>query len=348
MSHWVFDFMCETLQSPSWEIPIGAFVDEACVVFDNQEENQMGHMQAHREFKKLVETLLTQHLTEVGITDEEFFEACEVANTEEDENSIAQQLVEQLVACDDFLTFKAIMSKRNKDLTIEALQSMNYNESKEEEYEDECAEAYAMSEHAAQLLEIAELEREEAELEAAIAISLAAEEERLRQRHCDESKESKSDDSESKQTTNRRSLQKTSLDEDMGHFESNKAQVEAMMLNQKTSSMRGTEDFDNVDVARRAKYLKEQREKILAKRNAERSAALKEFEEQKRDSTPLKNVETKKSISNSQSHLTGALARRMKQDLLAGQSSRDSNGSVSYLKYLNHQYLYIYCLESFS
>ena len=43
--------------------PLMGFIDEACVVFDGEEENKFEHTTIHEKFKELVERLLTDFLS---------------------------------------------------------------------------------------------------------------------------------------------------------------------------------------------------------------------------------------------------------------------------------------------
>jgi len=349
---WVFEFLCHVMQSPSWEVPLMTFIDETCAIFDNEEESKLAHTTAHEEFKELVENLLTQHLAEIGTSTDDFYEACEVIYASNHHSGVAVKIVEQLVACDDFLTFKALMFKRNKELEVEALMALDgtgddelldveYNrilrkssaESKEAELlarqdSDILEDTATISVRTQRLKELSLLEKEQADLEAAITLSLAMEEERLRIRESeskfedDEQKESKEDDfQESKHSDERRS----SLPP-LGH---KRSQIqEARRAVQKSfggpierTMMKGTDEFDEVDLARRKRHLEAQRQRILEKKNAERATKLKEFETQKDlKSDPAKPscLSNSSTVSAKQEQLTHALAGRMKQDLLSG------------------------------
>jgi len=56
-----------------------SFLDEHCVVFDNEEENKLEFTTIHKDFCKIVEDLLNELMTELGISEEQFAEACETA-----------------------------------------------------------------------------------------------------------------------------------------------------------------------------------------------------------------------------------------------------------------------------
>ncbi|CEM37227.1 unnamed protein product [Vitrella brassicaformis CCMP3155] len=145
---WVADYIVEFLKSPEWIIPLQNFIDEQCIIFDNEEENKFTYTQCHQDFQNLVDTLLTNHLMgEVGITAEQFEKVCAkmmaahaeftqrrsapLAPPSPDDNPelirnyrhyrLHQLLVEQLLSIDDFLCFKAMMVRRNMELECQAL-----------------------------------------------------------------------------------------------------------------------------------------------------------------------------------------------------------------------------------
>ena len=41
------------------------FIDESCIVFDDEEENKLEYTELHNKFKQLVDSLLAAHLLEV-------------------------------------------------------------------------------------------------------------------------------------------------------------------------------------------------------------------------------------------------------------------------------------------
>jgi len=45
-----------------------SFLDEYCIVFDNEEENKLEYTSIHNEFKKLVEELIGELLAELEVT----------------------------------------------------------------------------------------------------------------------------------------------------------------------------------------------------------------------------------------------------------------------------------------
>ncbi|CAK9116969.1 unnamed protein product [Durusdinium trenchii] len=111
-------------KSPTWIIPISQFVDQNCLVFEDQEENKLEYTLVHNSFKQLVEDLLAAHLVEMDISTDEFNSFCEYGLS--GSNELHRSLVEQLISVEDFLVFKAMMLKRNSELTREALNPVSY------------------------------------------------------------------------------------------------------------------------------------------------------------------------------------------------------------------------------
>lgn len=109
---WFFDIIINFLRSPRWKTPVMSFLDEYCIVFDNEEENKLEYTKIHNDFKKLVEELIGCLLAELGVTQEIFMEACEKAG----HNPIHKRIVDQIVAVDNFQAFKKLMQKRNHEL----------------------------------------------------------------------------------------------------------------------------------------------------------------------------------------------------------------------------------------
>ena len=65
---WFFDIIINFLRSPRWKTPIMSFLDEYCIVFDNEDENKLEYTSIHNEFKKLVEELIGELLAELEVT----------------------------------------------------------------------------------------------------------------------------------------------------------------------------------------------------------------------------------------------------------------------------------------
>jgi len=203
-NEWLGDYIMQFLKSPSWAVPIMQFIDENCIFFDNEDENKLEYTLLHTQFKQLVDGLLAAHLLEVGITVEQFSDFVDTANAD-----LHHLLVEQLLSVEDFLTFKAMMVKRNMQQEMECLRALEGKTSEVkpdppavvggapdtaageddwalyDEEERQLREALALSEQElhGETAEIAAAQRrqEEAEIKHAIAMSLQLQEEAAKQ-----------------------------------------------------------------------------------------------------------------------------------------------------------------------
>lgn len=108
-----------------------SFVDENCIVFDTDDENKFEYTVIHdvkfrqiqlilQSFKKLIDELLCELMAELDITQEQFLEACDKASP----NPQHAKIVSQIMAVENFVSFKKLMIKRNTELNEEALKMM--------------------------------------------------------------------------------------------------------------------------------------------------------------------------------------------------------------------------------
>ena len=105
---WLFDSVLGFLRGPGWCLPVMGFIDENCVVFDTEEENKLSYMEIYTAFREMADSLLELHLEEYGISAEQFAEVCSQAHLQEN----ARDVIEQVLALDDFVSFKKMMVKR--------------------------------------------------------------------------------------------------------------------------------------------------------------------------------------------------------------------------------------------
>ena len=107
--------------------PLMGFIDEACVVFDGEEENKFEHTTIHEKFKELVERLLTDFLSEMGISVDQFSEVIQRSKHAD----LNEFVLTSILTVDDFLQFKSMMVRRNVDLTNEVLEAHNKGKARE-------------------------------------------------------------------------------------------------------------------------------------------------------------------------------------------------------------------------
>eukprot|EP01029_Cantina_marsupialis_P030957 TRINITY_DN8663_c0_g2_i1.p1 TRINITY_DN8663_c0_g2~~TRINITY_DN8663_c0_g2_i1.p1 ORF type:complete len:442 (-),score=196.23 TRINITY_DN8663_c0_g2_i1:203-1528(-) len=144
-SEWLFDYVMEVFLAPTWNIPIMSFIDEHCVCFDDEEENKLEYTLKHNEFCQLVESLVEDHLQEIGVDSETFLSTCTEKNMARvRENPIRRTVIETLLAIDDFVTFKGMMFRRNRELEVEAIEYIKKEEKKIEEMSEDDQLALAL------------------------------------------------------------------------------------------------------------------------------------------------------------------------------------------------------------
>lgn len=116
---WVLESVLAFLSCPAWTGPVGGFVEHKCSVFDDEEENKLSYTEIHNEYKELVEKLLQEHLTEMGISEEQFQQAClsSLAHSLDVKN-----ILQSVVAVEDFVVFKEMMLQKNIELQLQAIQ----------------------------------------------------------------------------------------------------------------------------------------------------------------------------------------------------------------------------------
>ncbi|XP_065785330.1 cilia- and flagella-associated protein 36 isoform X2 [Muntiacus reevesi] len=115
---WVVESIAGFLRGPDWSIPILDFVEQKCEVFDDEEESKLTYTEIHQEYKELVEKLLETYLKEIGINEDQFQEACTspLAKTR-----TSQDILQPVLAAEDFTIFKAMMVQKNTEMQLQAI-----------------------------------------------------------------------------------------------------------------------------------------------------------------------------------------------------------------------------------
>eukprot|EP00966_Prymnesium_polylepis_P206853 4791782-Prymnesium_polylepis.1 len=68
----------------------------------------------------MVESLMELHLNDMGVSAEHFAAACEKFSN----SDVGREVLEQILAVDDFVSFKKMMVKRNMELELESLKAL--------------------------------------------------------------------------------------------------------------------------------------------------------------------------------------------------------------------------------
>jgi hypothetical protein len=162
---WLYDCVLQIVKSPEFRNPIKDFVDDNCGSFIGVDENTFEQGALHKEFIELVDNLLDTLTKDIGITDEMFCLAAKKGL----EDKKSKKYFEQLISFTNYNYFKNLMTKRN--LYLEELAYKEMMKDKEEGKNNE------ITKEQMEELEKKAKEMEEDQLQCALKMSLAAEEE---------------------------------------------------------------------------------------------------------------------------------------------------------------------------
>ncbi|XP_008319555.1 cilia- and flagella-associated protein 36 isoform X2 [Cynoglossus semilaevis] len=117
-SEWIIESIVGFLGSPEWLIPVMDFVENKCTVFDDEDENKLSYTDVHQQYKTLVEKLLENYMQEVGISEQQFLDACTSPFAK---SKSLQSVFQPVLATDDFQMFRSLMAQKNMELQLQAL-----------------------------------------------------------------------------------------------------------------------------------------------------------------------------------------------------------------------------------
>nr|XP_033328241.1 cilia- and flagella-associated protein 36 [Megalopta genalis] len=120
-SAWVFDSLIGFLQGPIWSAPLITFIEEKSLVFEADVEESDEYRRNYQEYKNLVDLLLGCFMEDIGITPEQFENACTVNKYTKMPIQFQQNLFEQIWAANEYEIFKRMMTQKNLELQLQAL-----------------------------------------------------------------------------------------------------------------------------------------------------------------------------------------------------------------------------------
>jgi hypothetical protein len=121
---WLIDLILSFFHSAEWKAPVLSYIEEKCIVFDDEEENKLEYTIIHKEFKKLTEGLIEAMLWELGATPEMFGEAFDKAKDTPGYDKITK-IIESI---DSYQIFAKMMRKKNASLNEAAFRLLNQHE----------------------------------------------------------------------------------------------------------------------------------------------------------------------------------------------------------------------------
>ncbi|CAH2244283.1 cilia- and flagella-associated protein 36 [Pararge aegeria] len=125
---WVFDSLVGFLHGPVWNIPLQTFIEEKSLPFEPSENGDVldrpEYKKIHNEYRNLVDVMLGSFMEDIGITADQFEAACRLSATD-----LAglpayfhKRLFEQIWAANDYDMFVKMMTHKNVELQLQALE----------------------------------------------------------------------------------------------------------------------------------------------------------------------------------------------------------------------------------
>lgn len=202
MSDWIVEAVLQFVNSPLWNVPVNNFIDDQCIFFDaDDSEMKLEYTPVYKEFQVLIDGLLSSFIAELGVPTEEVITACRERSNAEAAKSSSKQpsgivtvssFLDYITYLTDFRSFKKLMERRNVELDVEASRALKRMQgqteaptgatappsaTQETDEERDVRLAMQLSLQDAELI-AKEAELQDAELQRALALSLAMERDR--------------------------------------------------------------------------------------------------------------------------------------------------------------------------
>ncbi|KAK8392494.1 hypothetical protein O3P69_014692 [Scylla paramamosain] len=323
---WVLDGIVNLLRGPVWSVPILTFIEHKSVTFEPSPEDEEGeveeppedgergedHKALHQEYKALVDYLLKSFMDDLQVTSDQLEKACGMAAIS---TPFHRSLFEQVWAADDYKTFCTMMTQKNIELQLQALEMLQYKYGivpdsykkgeQGEEVEDDpekkereiLEEVYRVSREEHAMMKQA-MDKESRDLEEAIARSTQDKANLGQVIKLPKQEEAKVLVKEAKKEVKKKE-------------EFSKATVLPPIASKGT--------IDPEDLRKRQEYLKAQRDKLLHMKQREREKQLQDFEEESK--RPQSATAARKALHGSQLDpktlaVRRALAQRLKAEVI--------------------------------
>ncbi|XP_066249559.1 cilia- and flagella-associated protein 36 [Euwallacea similis] len=116
---WVFDSLVAFLNGPIWNAPLQSFIEEKSLIFEPSVTENEDYKKIFEEFKNLVDFMLGNFMEDIGISSEQFEKACAEGKRYV---SFDNNIFEQIWAANDQQMFVRMMTQRNVELQLQALE----------------------------------------------------------------------------------------------------------------------------------------------------------------------------------------------------------------------------------
>ncbi|XP_041351894.1 cilia- and flagella-associated protein 36-like [Gigantopelta aegis] len=120
-NEYVLDELICYLSNPLFQVPVISFMENNCIIFEPSCEDSSECKQVHKDYKKMIDTLLSSFLTDTGLSHDQILRALKDLNSKPELRDIFQNLFEQVLAADDPDIFFRLMVQKNIELQQQAL-----------------------------------------------------------------------------------------------------------------------------------------------------------------------------------------------------------------------------------
>ncbi|CAH0400443.1 unnamed protein product [Chilo suppressalis] len=125
---WVFDSLVGFLHGPVWNVPLQTFIEEKSLHFEPTDNGDVPdnpeYKKIHEEYRNLVDVMLGSFMDDIGITADQFEAACRLSARDLAglPAHFHQRLFEQIWAANDYEMFVKMMTHKNVELQLQALE----------------------------------------------------------------------------------------------------------------------------------------------------------------------------------------------------------------------------------
>ncbi|XP_013135514.1 PREDICTED: cilia- and flagella-associated protein 36 isoform X2 [Papilio polytes] len=125
---WVFDSLVGFLHGPVWNVPLQTFIEEKSLPFEPTDSGEVidrpEYKKIHDEYRNLVDVMLGSFMDDIGISADQFEAACRISahDLADLPAYFHKRLFEQIWAANDYDMFVKMMTHKNVELQLQALE----------------------------------------------------------------------------------------------------------------------------------------------------------------------------------------------------------------------------------
>lgn len=125
---WVFDSLVGFLHGPIWNVPLQTFTEEKSLPFEPTDNGEVldrpEYKKIHEEYRNLVDVMLGSFMDDIGISADQFEAACKLSARDLAglPAHFHRRLFEQIWAANDYEMFVKMMTHKNVELQLQALE----------------------------------------------------------------------------------------------------------------------------------------------------------------------------------------------------------------------------------